>query len=488
MAEAPVTPEVAVVDAAGHGHAQGLKRTLRLRDVALLYIATTLSVRWVATAAAAGPSALVVWIFALVGFFIPLAASVMELSSRYPQEGGLYIWAREAFGDCAGFLSAWTYWMSNLPYFAAILYFGAGAALFAAGERGHRLAATPWYFMTFAVAWLAVITAVNVVGLNAGKWLNNIGSTGMWLSMVVLVLLAAVAAGRFGVATHFSAAALAPHLTVKNAAFWATIFGAFSGCETGSFMGEEIEEPRKTIPRALLVSGVALGLAYVLGTLALLVTLPPGQISEVDGFMQGTALLCGKLGLPWLGMVVAGLLVLGAIGGAAAYLSSTSRLPFVAGIDLYLPPVFARVHPRFRTPWVAIVVYGLAGMLMAALGQAGTSVRGAYDVMVSMTIITTCLPFLPLFAAMIRVQSRPAGPEVMRVPGKRPVAVTLGVMGFVTTTGTIVLSVFPAQEEPHKAMAVAKVLVLTALLVGAGAAVFAVGQRKRKRLLAQTSR
>ena len=93
-------------DAAGHGHAQGLKRTLRLRDVALLYIATTLSVRWVATAAAAGPSALVVWFFALVGFFVPLAASVMELSSRYPQEGGLYIWAREAFGDFAGFLSA----------------------------------------------------------------------------------------------------------------------------------------------------------------------------------------------------------------------------------------------------------------------------------------------------------------------------------------------------------------------------------------------
>ncbi|MGA8530244.1 MAG: APC family permease, partial [Acidobacteriaceae bacterium] len=344
MADAPAAlPPVIATDGAGHGHAQGLKRTLRLRDVALLYIATTLSVRWVATAAAAGPSALVIWVFALVGFFVPLAASVMELSSRYPQEGGLYIWTREAFGDFAGFLSAWTYWMSNLPYFAAILYFGAGAALFAAGERGHRLAGSPWYFMTFAVTWLAVITAVNVAGLNAGKWLNNIGSTGMWLSMVVLVVLAAVAAQRFGVATRFSWGAMTPHLTVRNAAFWATIFGAFSGCETGSFMGEEIEEPRKTIPRALLVSGVALALAYVLGTAALLVTLPSGQISGVDGFMQGTAVLCARLSLPWLGVVVAGLLVLGAIGGAAAYLSSTSRLPFVAGIDLYLPPAFARV-------------------------------------------------------------------------------------------------------------------------------------------------
>ena len=239
----------------------------------------------------------------------------------------------------------------------------------------------------------------------------------------------------------------------------------------------------RTIPRALLVSGVALALAYVLGTAALLATLPAGQISGVDGFMQGTVVLCARLGLPWLGVVVAGLLVLGAVGGAAAYLSSTSRLPFVAGIDLYLPPAFARVHPKFRTPWVAIVVYGLAGMLMAALGQAGTSVRGAYDVMVSMTIITTFLPFLALFAAMAKVQGRSAGREVRRVPGGRPVALALAAMGFVSTAVTIVLSVVPAEEEPHKAVAVAKVLVATAVLVGAGVATFAIGRRKRHRLL-----
>jgi amino acid transporter len=180
---------------------------------------------------------------------------------------------------------------------------------------------------------------------------------------------------------------------------------------------------------------------------------------------------------------MAGLLALSAIGGAASYLSATSRLPFVAGIDLYLPPVFGRVHRKFGTPWVAIGVYGLAGMVMGALGQAGTSVRGAYDVMVSMTIITTFLPFLPLFVAMIRVQSRPVGAGVMRVPGGRPVAVILAVVGFVSTAGTIVLSAIPADEEPNKPLALAKVLVSTAVLVGVGVLVFAIAQRKRRRLL-----
>ena len=472
-----------VAQAAGHGHAQGLKRALRLRDVALLYLATTLSVRWVATAAAAGPGALVVWVFALVGFFVPLAASVMELSSRYPQEGGLYVWVREAFGDRAGFLSAWMYWMSNLPYFASFLYFGAGAVLFLAGERGRGLAASPAYFMTFAVVWLAIITAVNIVGLDAGKWLNNVGSLGSWLPIAILIALAAASARRFGVATHSSAATMRPHLSLKDAVFWSTIFFAFAGCESGSFMGEEIENPRRTIPWALLAGGTVMVLGYLLGTAALLTALPPGEVSGVDGLMRGAAVLCSRFGLGWLTVAMAGLLALGAIGGAAAYLSSTSRLPFVAGLDLYLPPVFGRVHPRFHTPWVAIGVYGLAGMLMAALGQAGTSVRGAYDVMVSMTIVTTFLPFLAVFAAMAKVQSRPVGSGVLRVPGGRPAALALATVGFVSTVATIVLAVFPAEEEPHKAIAVAKVLGSTLMLVGAGVTVFLIGERKRRALL-----
>ena len=466
------------------GAAPRLKRALRFRDLTLFYIVTALSVRWVATAAAAGPSALLVWLFALIGFFVPLAVSVLELSSRYPQEGGLYVWTREAFGDFAGFLSAWMYWMSNLPYFPSILYFGAGSLLFAAGARGHQFAASPAYFMSFAVVWLAIITLVNIVGLDAGKWLNNICSVGSWLPILILIVLAAASAARFGPATHFSAAAFTPHLSLKNAIFWSTIFFAFGGCETGSFMGEEIENPRRTIPRALLVSGVVLALGYVAGTAALLVALPPGEVSGVDGFMHGAAQLCSRFGMMWLAVVLAVLLALNAVGGAASFLSSTSRLPFVAGIDLYLPPVFGRVHPRFRTPWVAIGVYGLAGMVVAALGQAGTTVRGAYDVLVSMGIITYFIPYLFLFAAMARVQGRPAERDVLRVPGGRPVALGLAALGFVSTAVTIVLSVIPAEEETNKTLAVAKVLLSTLLVIGSGVAVFAIARRKRALFLA----
>src|ERR1700691_521964 len=124
-----------------------LKRGIRFRDLVLFYVVVVLSVRWIASAATAGPSILVVWLAALTCFFIPLAASVMALSSRHPEEGGIYIWTREAFGDFSGFICAWTYWMSNLPFFAGVLYFGAASALFAFGAHAQILNGNPLYYI-----------------------------------------------------------------------------------------------------------------------------------------------------------------------------------------------------------------------------------------------------------------------------------------------------------------------------------------------------
>jgi glutamate:GABA antiporter len=457
-----------------------LKRVLRFRDLTLFYIVSGLSVRWVATAAAAGPSTLVIWVVALVCFFLPLAACVLELSSRYPEEGGLYVWTREAFGGFAGFIAAWTYWMSNLPYFPAVLYFGAGSVLFAFGARGHSLSASAGYYLTFAIVWLAIITLLNIVGLNVGKWLNNVTSMGSIVPLALLIVLAAFYAVRSGSATHFTAASFVPHLSLNNAIFWSTIFFAFGGCEAGSFMGEEIENPRRVIPRALLVGGTVLAVGYIAGTGALLVALPSEAVSGVDGFLQGIQVLCGSAGLHWLVIAIALLVGLNAVGGAAAFLSSTSRLPFVAGIDRYLPPVFAHIHPRFRTPWIAIGTYGLAGMFVAALSQAGTTVRGAYNILVSMSIIAYFLPYLFLFASMIRLQDRPAGSEVMRVPGGRRVAIFLAAVGFMSTLVTIILSVVPPADELNKSLAIAKVLISTAVLIAAGVALFLIARYKTR--------
>lgn len=461
--------------------APALKRGLRFRDLALFYVVVALNVRWTSTAAAAGPSILIIWLAALTCFFIPLAASVMELSSRHPEEGGIYIWTRTAFGDFTGFIAAWMYWMSNLPFFAGVLYFGAASVLIAFGPRASALNSSPLYFMGFAAFWLTLIVMLNIRGVDAGKWLNNLCSIGSLLPLGLLMMMAAVSWQHFGSATHFTTASLTPHWSLDNAVFWSSVFFAFGGVEAASAMGDEIQNPRRTMPWAILVGGSIVTLGYIGGTAALLVALPSDAVSGLEGFVSGMHALSDRLGLGWLLIPTALLVGLNTVGSTAANLSSTSRLPFVAGIDHYLPPVFGSIHPRYRTPWVSIAVYGMASVLVAILGQMGTTVRGAYDVLVSMATISYFIPYLLLFASMIRLQREPAGPNVRRVPGKTPVAIALGVVGFVATATTIVLSLFPGADQPDKLLAVVKVVGATLVQLGLGMGIFLAERRRARR-------
>jgi len=469
--------------AAQAGPAPEMKREIGFLDLTMFYVVSGLSLRWIATAAASGPSSIAVWIFAWAGFFLPLAACVLELSSRYPEEGGLYVWAREGFGDFAGFISAWTYWMSNLPYFSAVLYFAAGSALFAAGPKGAALANESGYFMTFSLVALGGITVLNIRGVKPSKWLNNAGAVGMSLPILILIGLGLISALRSGSATHFSWAAMAPHASVKNAIFWSTIFFAFGGVECASFMGGEIKNTRRTVPRALVVAGILITLGYNLGTIAMLVAMPSEQIGGLGGFMTAIAQMCRNLGVSWMVVGIALMVTLSCLGAACAYLAACSRLPFVAGIDNYLPAAFGRVHPKWNTPYIAVLFYGLAGMLFAFLGQAATTVKGAYDVLVSMSVITYFIPYLFLFGAMIRVQNKPAAPDVVRVPGGRRVAIPLAILGLITTSITICLSVLPSDDEPNKTLAVVKIVGMTFVLLAAGVAIYAVGKRRQARSL-----
>jgi len=179
--------------------------------------------------------------------------------------------------------------------------------------------------------------------------------------------------------------------------------------------------------------------------------------------------------------IAAFLIALSNVGACGAYLAAVARLPFVAGIDRFLPRAFGSLHPRWKTPWVALLVQFLIGVLFIFLGQAGTTVKGAYDVMASMTVIVYFIPYLFVFSAMIKLQSEPAGPEVIRVPGGKRVARLVALVGFLTTLLTIVLSVVPASDEPNKPLAVVKIVGGSVVLLAIGAGIYWVGKRRARR-------
>jgi glutamate:GABA antiporter len=455
-----------------------LRRTLGFRDLVLFYLATTFSLRWIATAAAAGPSALVIWAIAAVGLFVPLVFTVLELSSRYPDEGGLYIWSKRAFGPFAGFITGWTYWSCNLPYFPGLLYYAAANALFVGGPSVQALSSNSAYFLAVSVVGLTAAVTLNVLGLNIGKWMTNVGALAAWVPLSLLLAFGLFSWLKYGSATPITARSLMPSTGIKDVIFWSTIAFAFSGVESASTMGEEIVDARRTVPRAILAAAVFITTLYVVGTLCVLLALPKAQVSGLQGVMQAVQAMAGKAGARWLVPILAVLVTLNALGAVAGWFAATARLPFVAGIDRFLPRAFGDLHPRWRTPYVALLVQAVIAAVFVFLGQAGTSVRGAYEVLISMSIVANFIPFLFMFAAMIKLQREPAGREVIRVPGGAGVAKVLASLGFFVSSIAIVLACVPADDEPNKTLAVVKVVGSSAALVAIGAMIYLVGKRR----------
>jgi glutamate:GABA antiporter len=456
------------------------KRVMGFRDLLLFYVVTGVSLRWIATAAAAGPSSIVIWLGAWLFFYTPLALSVIELSSRYPNEGGVYVWSKRAFGDFSGFMAAWTYWTSNLPYFPAVLYFAASNVLYMRPGEWSYLSSNATFYIIFALLTLSAATLLNIVGLDVGKWLHNIGALAMWIPALIVIGMGLLAWHRFGSATTFSVHTMKPSLRLNDIIFWSVLTFAFSGCDTASLMGGEIKNPRRTVPFALFVAGLTVAFCYIIGTVGVLLALPSSEVSSLQGLVQAVAKTSDRVGLPWVLPIAAFLIALSNIGASGAYLAAIARLPFVAGIDRYLPSAFGSLHARWGTPWVAILTQSIIGAVFIFLGQAGTSVKGAYDVLVSMGVITYFIPYLYLFASMFKLQSEPAGEEVIRVPGGKPVAYTVAVVGFIITLLTILLSILPPADEPNKPLAVLKIVGGCGGLVLVGIALYWSGRRRKQ--------
>ena len=286
---------------------------------------------------------------------------------------------------------------------------------------------------------------------------------------------------RFGSATPIDAASLIPSTSLKDVIFWSTIAFAFGGVESASTMGDEIRDARRTIPRAVVAAAVIITLLYLAGTLSVLLAIPKEQVSGLQGIMQAMQAMTARVGVGWLAPLVAALVTLNAIGGVGGWFAATARLPFVAGIDRFLPRAFASLHPRYRTPHVALLVQAAISAVFVVLGQAGTSVRGAYDVLVSMSIITYFVPFLFMFAALIRVQNEAGGrrrdARAGRPAGGHP---AWRGSGSSRPRSPSCWRACPPPTSPNKTLAVVKIVGLSVALIAVGAIVYFAGRRQRR--------
>jgi glutamate:GABA antiporter len=434
-----------------------LARELGLWDLVLFNIAAVVGIRWLAAAAHTGPASLSLWVLAALFFFIPSALAVSRLTAALPEEGGLYAWTKAGFGDWHGFLCGWCYWLSNLFFFPNLLLAGIGMAVYGFGPKYAGLGDSRAFVVSLSLALLWIAVGTNLVGLRIGKWTDDLGGLATYTAGALLVVLGFTVWALHGSATTIR---LVPEWNLGRLNFWSQIAFAFGGLELGAIMGGEIRDPRRNVPRAAWISGLAIAGFYIAGTLAIMAVLPADQVNVLSGLTQAGAAAADRLGLPWVSIGLTLLITFGVIGQLGAWMSGSARVPFAIGLDRYLPPAFGRLHPRWKTPHVALLTQGAACTVFLLAMQVGESLRTGYQLLVDMTVITYFIPFLYLFGAAMR-------------HGLRLSAAS----GLAVTVAGIVFSLVPPADAGPAWLFEAKLAGGCALLVATARMAFKRGQR-----------
>lgn len=415
-----------------------IPRTLGRWDLVLLKIVAVVNINNVPPVAVYGWTSLLLWALAFVTFFVPEAIAVLTLARRYPGEGGIYLWTRREFGDAHGFLSGWCYWTNNLFYVPVLLIYMTGIFAFAGGEaRAADLVKQKAFVGAVSFGWLALITVANIRGMAVGKWIQNIGGLGAFLS-VALVLVAAAAAWSAGVGAH---APRLTHVTWEMTTSFAVMCNALVGIELASTMGDEIRNPRRDLGPAIAIAGVVSIASYLLVTAAVLTLVPIEQLGVIQGVMQAVSVGAHAAHVGWIIVPLAIVMGLTTGGSASAWFAGSSRVPFVAGLTSALPSALGRIHPKWHSPHVALMTCAVLAGIFTALSLVGSSVMEAYQVLLKASVVIQLIPFMYLFLALAKTVDVSMGARAAGVLGLCTTVVGLGA-AFLPTSDVTSVALF----------------------------------------------
>jgi glutamate:GABA antiporter len=459
-----------------------LRRVLGRWDLVLLFVVAVFNLNVVPSIAANGGVTVWLWIISLVLFFWPQGIAVIELAQRYPGEGGVYLWAKKEFGDFHGFLSGWCYWTNNMMYVPTIMLYFVGVSVFVLGPGHQLLADNKMFALSASIALLAILVVLNVIGLGVGKWINNVGAIGTFVAAAVLIGLGAIVWFRFGTSVTAADFQMPANPRFVLNSFGVICFGLV-GLELASIMGDEIENPRRILPGAVAWGGVLSGLLYIGATLTLLIAVSKQDISVLQGVVQAVSHMAGRVGAGWIVAPFAFVLSVSIAGIGSAWLAGSARIPFVAGLDSYMPSWLGKVHPRYATPYAALIVHALVSLILVVVNFTAAGVQETFQKLLSLAVVLQLVPFLYMFGALLKIATQPS---FTKVQYGKPTLLFAGASGLVTTTLGIALAFFPAAQITSILSYEVWMFGGTLLFVGLAAFFFFVyGRRKAARKLAE---
>jgi glutamate:GABA antiporter len=430
-----------------------LKRQLGLGDLVLTQILCVVGSSWVGVAGGLGRAETITWVAAMLLFYLPMAGSVIALNRLMPLEGGLYVWAREAFGDLGGFLTAWNIGAYGIAVTATILYAIPTEIKYLIGPRAAWLPEN--HAASFAVVALAIaaVTLASLRGLEWGKWIHNIGGGAMLVVFAALIFLPTLALVHHQPVhwTPFSVA-LPPADMRTMALFGQMLFGALCGLEYVAILAGESRHPARAIGRSVWIASPAICAMFILGTGSVVALIPQGKIDFIAPIPETMRAALGNAGWGNLAAMTAIVLVEFRLLGAASLLfTGVSRLPMTAGWDHLAPRWFTRLHANWGTPANSILFAGAVMLAMVALAMWGVHSQETYQVLTGASLTHYEVAYLAMFAVPL------AGRSALRrsLPGWLKWS---SAMGFLSTCFALLISAYPFVTVVNARAYAAKIL------------------------------
>ncbi len=436
-------------------------RVLGRADLLLFSVCAILTIDSLASAASMGVTWFTWWVITMVVFFLPYGLVTAELGAAWPGEGGVYVWVREGLGPRWGSLCAWLYWINNAYWIPAVYLVFAGTfhSIFLKGRLGASFdegAGATWLEAGIAIllTWLTV--GVGIVRLEVSKWLPNLGA--------VVKVAIFLGLGALGLQFLFSGQKPANDFAFRafipswgdGLAFLPILLYNTLGFELMSSAGEEMKEPQKDVPRVVLLSGAIICVVYMLGALGILLVVPLEKLSLLTGTWDALALLGQQWGTAGaaLTMVLGIGFLYACIANVVTWSLGVNRVAAAAAEDHMAPKVLGRLHPRFKTPYVAFVIMGaVSTALLVGNALLSSNPSNVFWMIFKLSSLCLLLCYLMMFPAFLALRhTRPDQSRPYRLPGGMPVAWALTVVCwlFVFLTCLLFFKPAPGSADPTK--------------------------------------
>ena len=419
------------------------KYALTVFTLTMITVGSVDSIRNLPATALFGSQLISFFILGALFFLIPTALVSAELASGWPKQGGIYIWVKEAFGKQTGFLAIWLQWIENVIWYPTILSFVAGTLGYLINPA---LASNPYFLWAVIVTSFWGVTFINLRGMRSSALFSNVCAiSGLLLPMALIIGLgAAWITGGNPMQIHFAMPDITPHWHDRT--MWVSltaIMMSFCGIEIATVHANDVQDPQRAFPRALIYSvGIILS-TLILGSLAIAVVLPQHDINLVAGIMQAFDAFFARYNLIWLMPVIAVMLVMGGLGGVSNWIIAPTKGLLVAAQEGNLHPIFQRTN-QHNAPIVMLLVQAIIVTILSSLFLFMPSVNGSYWLLTALAAQLYMLMYLLMFAAAIKLRIKaPHHPRAFRIPGGRVGLFVIAGVGMVGALTTLVVSFIP---------------------------------------------